>query len=106
VAAVVHPGRALQPPACGDCGRLLAFRFAADPTGLRGRYFEQIPSAGERGGAAAQTLGRGLFPAGAAGADTVRAAEERLARTDLTPPLRRHLADGLEDLRRALAHRR
>jgi aminopeptidase N len=69
------------------------------------RYFEQIPTAGERGGAVAKALGHGLFPAGVASADTVDAAEECLARTDLTPPLRRHLADGLDDLRRALAHR-
>ncbi|MBD0738287.1 aminopeptidase N [Streptomyces sp. CBMA29] len=69
------------------------------------RYFEQLPAAGERGGAVVQALSRALFPVGAADADTVRAAEECLARTDLVPPMRRHLADGLDDLRRALAHR-
>ncbi len=69
------------------------------------RYFEQIPAVGERGGAATLALGRGLFPAGAAEQDTVRAAEACLARTDLTPALHRQLADGLDDLRRALAHR-
>ena len=69
------------------------------------RYFEQISTAGERGGAIAQVLGQGLFPVGAADADTVGAVEACLARTDLTPLLRRHLADGLDDLRRALAHR-
>lgn len=69
------------------------------------RYFEQIPAVGDRGGAVTAVLGRQLFPAGAAHPDTVRAAEACLARTDLTPSLRRHLADGLDDLRRALAHR-
>lgn len=69
------------------------------------RYFEQIARAGERGDAVAKALGTGLFPVGAATADTVRAAEECLARTDLTAPLRRYLADGLDDLRRAVAHR-
>nr|WP_095872739.1 aminopeptidase N [Streptomyces sp. TLI_235] len=69
------------------------------------RYFEQIPAVGERGGAVAKALGLSLFPAGLALPGTVRAAEACLARTDLTPTLRRVLADELDDLRRALAHR-
>jgi aminopeptidase N len=69
------------------------------------RYFERIPEVGERGGAVSAALGSGLFPVGAADPGTIRAAEQCLARTDLAPPLRRHLADGLDDLRRALAHR-
>ncbi|MEV8096184.1 aminopeptidase N [Kitasatospora sp. NPDC085879] len=69
------------------------------------RYFEQIPAVGERGGAVAKALGLSLFPAGLALPGTVRAAEACLARTDLTPTLRRVLSDELDDLRRALAHR-
>ncbi|GJF30785.1 aminopeptidase [Kitasatospora sp. NE20-6] len=69
------------------------------------RYFAQVPSAGERGGAVARALGQVLFPSGSARPGTVRAAEECLARTDLTPTLRRLLSDELDDLRRALAHR-
>ncbi|GAB2744030.1 aminopeptidase N [Kitasatospora kifunensis] len=69
------------------------------------RYFDQIPTAGERGGAVAKALATTLFPAGAAEAATISAAEECLARTDLAPHLRRFLADGLDDLRRAAAHR-
>ncbi|WP_280670991.1 MULTISPECIES: aminopeptidase N [unclassified Kitasatospora] len=69
------------------------------------RYFEQIAAAGERGGAIAKALGSALFPAGAADATTISAAEQCLARTDLAPHLRRFLADGLDDLRRAAAHR-
>ncbi|MDH6136702.1 aminopeptidase N [Kitasatospora sp. MAA4] len=69
------------------------------------RYFEQIAGAGDRGEAVAGVLAFGLFPVGAATADTVRAAEECLARTDLTAPLRRYLGDALDDLRRAVAHR-
>jgi aminopeptidase N len=71
----------------------------------RERYFAQIPTAGERGGAVAKALGAGLFPSGAAEPETVRAAEACLARTDLAPALRRCLADELDDLRRAVAHR-
>ncbi|MCO5999757.1 aminopeptidase N [Actinoallomurus rhizosphaericola] len=66
------------------------------------RYFADVPSAGERGPAVARALGRELFPAHAATPATVRAAEECLARTDLTTPLRRALDDELDDLRRAL----
>ena len=69
------------------------------------RYFAQVPSAGERGGAVARALGQVLFPSGSARPGTVRAAEECLARTDLTPTLRRLVSDELDDLRRALAHR-
>lgn len=69
------------------------------------RYFEQVPSAGERGGAIAKGMGLALFPVGAADAATIRAGEECLARTDLAHHLRRFLADSLDDLRRAAAHR-
>ncbi|MCU7822376.1 aminopeptidase N [Kitasatospora sp. DSM 101779] len=69
------------------------------------RYFEQMPAVGERGGAVVKALGHSLFPAGLALPGTVRAAEACLARTDLTPTVRRVLADELDDLRRALAHR-
>ncbi|WP_329366520.1 aminopeptidase N [Streptomyces sp. NBC_00669] len=85
------------------------FWRSGSPRGQQGyalRYFEEVPAAGQRGGAVAGALGHGLFPVGAAHPDTIRAAEACLARTDLTPSLRRHLADGLDDLRRALAHRR
>ncbi|GAB3981066.1 aminopeptidase N [Actinoallomurus acanthiterrae] len=66
------------------------------------RYFAELPAAGERGPAVARALGRDLFPAHAATPATVRAAEKCLAREDLTIPLRRALADELDDLRRAL----
>ncbi|BBA98984.1 putative aminopeptidase N [Actinacidiphila reveromycinica] len=71
------------------------------------RYFEQVPAAAEeRGDAVAEALGRRLFPATEAHPATLAAARECLARTDLTPTLRRHLADGLDDLHRTLAHHR
>ncbi|MEV0407399.1 aminopeptidase N [Actinoallomurus sp. NPDC050550] len=66
------------------------------------RYFAELPTVGERGPAVARALGRDLFPAHAATPATVRAAEKCLAREDLTIPLRRALADELDDLRRAL----
>ncbi|WP_035795094.1 aminopeptidase N [Kitasatospora mediocidica] len=69
------------------------------------RYFEQIAGVGERGDAVARALCSRFFPAGEATADTVRAAEACLARTDLPAAVRRYLADGLDDLRRAVAHR-
>ncbi|MEV6208816.1 aminopeptidase N [Kitasatospora sp. NPDC051914] len=69
------------------------------------RYFEQVPTTGERGGQVARVLGQSLFPAGLALPGTVKAAEACLAKPDLSPTLRRKLADELDDLRRALAHR-
>jgi aminopeptidase N len=65
------------------------------------RYFEEVPAAGERGPTVATVLGRVLFPAHAATSATVRAAERCLER-DLTPALRRALADELDDLCRAV----
>ncbi len=73
-----------------------------EPTeGFVARYFAEIASAGVRGPTVATALGRTLFPSHAATPATERAAEECL-RGDLTPALRRALADQLDDLRRAV----
>jgi aminopeptidase N len=70
------------------------------------RYFTAVVAAAERRGpAVGRLLGMHGFPAHDATPATVRAAEECLARTDLTTALRRALADQLDDLRRALAAR-
>jgi aminopeptidase N len=75
----------------------------AQPTdGFIERYFAEVPAAGRRGPTVARALGHTLFPAHAATSETVRAAEECLAREDLTPTLRRALADRLDDLCRAV----
>ncbi len=66
------------------------------------RYFAELPGAAWRGDIVARVLGLRLFPAGAATAETERAAAECLAREELTPALRRVLADQLDDLRRAV----
>ena len=66
------------------------------------RYFAEIPAMGALGPSAALTLGKALFPAYSATPDTVALAEKCLAREGLTLPLRRALADELDDLRRAL----
>ncbi|GAA2141312.1 aminopeptidase N [Kitasatospora kazusensis] len=66
------------------------------------RYFAEIPGTGWRGDIVARVLGSRLFPGGQVGAGTVRAAEECLSRDELTPALRRGLADQLDDLRRAV----
>ncbi|MGI8336108.1 aminopeptidase N [Actinomadura scrupuli] len=65
------------------------------------RYFAEVPATGERGPAMARVFGGELFPVHAAAPGTVRAAEGCLSRTDLTPALRRVLADQSDDLRRA-----
>ncbi|MFC1419791.1 aminopeptidase N [Streptacidiphilus cavernicola] len=70
------------------------------------RYFAAVVAAAERRGpAVGRLLGLHGFPAHDATEATVRAAEQCLARTDLTPALRRALADRLDDLRRAVAAR-
>ncbi|MFC1435087.1 aminopeptidase N [Streptacidiphilus sp. N1-3] len=70
------------------------------------RYFAAVVAAAERRGPAlGRVLGHHGFPAYAATEATVAAAEECLARTDLTAALRRALADRLDDLRRAVAAR-
>ncbi|KJK55082.1 aminopeptidase N [Saccharothrix sp. ST-888] len=66
------------------------------------RYFAELPAAGQRGTTVARVLGRVLFPAGRAEPETVRLAEACLAGEDLTPSLRRVLADQVDDLRRAV----
>ena len=66
------------------------------------RYFDQVPSAADRGPAVAGTLGTQLFPALSVSPATVELAEKCLARDDLDPLLRRALTDKLDDLRRAL----
>ncbi|WP_354642745.1 aminopeptidase N [Kitasatospora camelliae] len=65
------------------------------------RYFTEVPATAGRGDTVARVLGHSLFPKGHADAETVRAAEECLERTDLTPTQRRALSDELDDLRRA-----
>ena len=69
------------------------------------RYFDEI------GGTAAFRTGWALgrasllaFPIDA-GADALSSAEEALARADLAAPIRRSLADGTDELRRAVASR-
>ena len=70
------------------------------------RYFAAVVAAADRRGpAVGRLLGMHGFPAHDATPATVRAAEECLARTDLTAALRRALADRLDDLRRAVAAR-
>ncbi|GIG59960.1 aminopeptidase [Longispora fulva] len=67
------------------------------------RYFADVAGVGERGDIVAMTLGgRALFPVGHSTPGTVRAAEECLAGPDLTPALRRALADQLDELHRAV----
>jgi aminopeptidase N len=66
------------------------------------RYFAEVPTAGARGPVVATILGRVLFPAHAVTPRTVQAAETCLENGDLTPALRRTLADELDDLRRAV----
>jgi len=69
------------------------------------RYFAELPVAGGRGDTVARVLGHALFPKGQATAEVVALAEECLARPELTPTLRRVLADELDDLRRAVSVR-
>ncbi len=70
------------------------------------RYFDDVPAAAERRGpAVARRLGHQGFPAYAATEEVLLAAEACLGRDDLTAALRRHLADQVDDLRRALRAR-
>ncbi|MGK4580581.1 aminopeptidase N [Kitasatospora sp. HPMI-4] len=66
------------------------------------RYFAELPGAAQQAQTVARVLGQSLFPAGRTDAETVRLAEECLGREDLTPSLRRVLADQVDDLRRAV----
>ncbi|MER5865415.1 aminopeptidase N [Kitasatospora sp. NPDC002040] len=65
------------------------------------RYFAEIPAAGGRGDIVARSLGSHLFPAGRSTPEAVALAERTLAEGELTPVLRRVLADQLDDLARA-----
>ncbi|MCI3929967.1 aminopeptidase N [Streptomyces sp. AN091965] len=70
------------------------------------RYFDDaVDLAARRGPAIADATGRHAFPS-AVDDETLRLGEACLARTDLTPALRRRLADQLDDLARALRVRR
>ncbi|WP_432019339.1 aminopeptidase N [Streptomyces sp. 1222.5] len=67
------------------------------------RFYEDVvPVAARRGPAIAVAAGRFAFPAHAVDADHVRLGEACLRDADLTPALRRTLADRLDDLSRAL----
>ncbi|WP_280698020.1 aminopeptidase N [Kitasatospora sp. GP82] len=66
------------------------------------RYFAELPAAGRRGDMVARVLGGALFPAGRSEPQTVQVAERCLAGEELTPGLRRVLADQVDDLRRAV----
>ncbi|MFJ8034550.1 aminopeptidase N [Streptomyces sp. NPDC096032] len=67
------------------------------------RFYEDVvPVAARRGPAIAVAAGRFAFPAHAVDADHVRMGEACLRDADLTPALRRTLADRLDDLSRAL----
>lgn len=65
------------------------------------RYFAEIPSAGQRGDMIARSLAGSLFPADRSTPETVALAERTLAEGELTPALRRVLADQVDDLARA-----
>ncbi|MFF0294952.1 aminopeptidase N [Kitasatospora sp. NPDC004614] len=69
------------------------------------RYFERIGEASDRGDIVAHLLGGTLFPVDQATPEVVAAAEAALAEPELTPGLRRNLADCADDLRRARAIR-
>ncbi|MFJ6729148.1 aminopeptidase N [Streptomyces sp. NPDC091281] len=67
------------------------------------RFYQDAPTvAARRGPAIADAAARWAFPAHAVDADHLALGESRLRDTDLTPALRRRLADQLDDLRRAL----
>ncbi|MFF9151307.1 aminopeptidase N [Streptomyces sp. NPDC014846] len=67
------------------------------------RFYEDVvPVAARRGPAIAVAAGRFAFPAHAVDADHVRLGAACLRDADLTPALRRTLADRLDDLSRAL----
>ncbi|GAA2782043.1 aminopeptidase N [Kitasatospora paracochleata] len=65
------------------------------------RYFAELPGAGGRGDTVARVLGHALFPKSRATAETLALAEECLRQSELTPSVRRVLADETDDLRRA-----
>ncbi len=67
------------------------------------RYFDELPTAADRGPAVTTALARRLFPT-TPHPDTLRAAHHLLTRTDLPPSLHRHLSDSLDDLHRTLLH--
>ncbi|GHE40386.1 aminopeptidase [Streptomyces longispororuber] len=71
------------------------------------RYFDDaVGLAARRGPAIAEAAGRLAFPMTVVDDDTLHLGETCLARTDLTPALRRRLTDQLDDLARALRVRR
>ncbi|MGW3461591.1 aminopeptidase N [Streptomyces olivaceoviridis] len=65
-------------------------------------YTDAVAVAARRGPAIAVAAGRWCFPAHAVDAETLRLGEACLRDADLTPALRRTLADRLDDLSRAL----
>ncbi|MFF8730745.1 aminopeptidase N [Streptomyces sp. NPDC015171] len=68
-------------------------------------YPDAVALAGRRGPALAIAAGRWCFPAHAVDAENLRLGEECLRDADLTPALRRTLADRLDDVSRALKAR-
>ncbi|HYQ66105.1 aminopeptidase N [Actinophytocola sp.] len=70
------------------------------------RFFAEMPAAATlRGDLVLDVLVRFLYPRYAATAETLRLAEELLARPDVELPLRRRVADFTADLRRVVAAR-
>ncbi|MFD7643679.1 aminopeptidase N [Kitasatospora sp. NPDC059795] len=69
------------------------------------RYFERIGEAAHRGDIIARQLGETLYPVAQAASEVLTAAEQALADQELTPSLRRNLADCTDDLRRTRAVR-
>ncbi|GAA3121493.1 hypothetical protein GCM10017687_39060 [Streptomyces echinatus] len=65
-------------------------------------YTDAVALAARRGPAIAVAAGRWCFPAHAVDTETLRLGEDCLRDTELTPALRRTLADRLDDLSRAL----
>ncbi|MFF3843847.1 aminopeptidase N [Streptomyces sp. NPDC002328] len=68
-------------------------------------YEDAVAVAARRGPAIADAAGRWAFPAYAVDAENLALGETCLRDTDLTPSLRRKLADQLDDLKRALRSR-
>ncbi len=67
------------------------------------RYFPDVVALGvRRGPAIAEAAARSAFPVYAIDAETLRLGERCLTESDPVPALRRHLADQLDDLARAL----
>ncbi|RSN24748.1 aminopeptidase N [Amycolatopsis sp. WAC 01416] len=70
------------------------------------RFFAEMPAAARlRGDLVLDVLVRFLYPRYAASPETLRLADELLARADVELPLRRRVADFTDDLRRAVAAR-